>query len=80
MMVLKLKYLFSRLIMEVKVPHYLLQPKLYSLNTKLVHRQGELFEFQDWIFHLQGGGQPNDKGWIVYQDNKFDILGGTIDK
>lgn len=80
MMAIKLKYIFSRLIMEVKVPQYLLHPKQYTLNTKLVHRQGDLFEFQDSIFHLQGGGQPNDKGWIVYQEKKFDILGGSVDK
>jgi len=29
---------------------------------------------------LQGGGQPNDKGWIVAQDKKYDIVGGVVDK
>jgi Ser-tRNA(Ala) deacylase AlaX len=66
--------------MEAKVPLYLAQPKLYQLNTKLVHKEGDLFEFEDTIFHLQGGGQPNDKGWIIFENNKFEIVGGVIDK
>jgi Ser-tRNA(Ala) deacylase AlaX len=51
--------------MELKVPLYLNNPKLYQINTKIIHKEGDLFEFEDTIFHLQGGGQPNDKGWII---------------
>lgn len=25
-----------------------------------------MIEFSDTIFHPQGGGQPNDKGWIEF--------------
>ncbi len=66
--------------MQPKFPLYLTSPKLYQLTTKLVHKEADLFEFADTIFHLQGGGQPNDKGWIVFQNHKFDVLGGAIDK
>lgn len=78
MLIASIKYLFS--IMQLKVPLYLAHPKLYHLNTKLIHRQGDLYEFADTIFHLQGGGQPNDQGYIISGDNKFDITGGVIDK
>lgn len=64
--------------MEVKIPAYLKQSNLYNLETTLANREGDLYEFEDSIFHLQGGGQPNDKGWIVFEDKKFDILGGNI--
>lgn len=51
-------------IMEVKTPLYLLQPRKYELDTTIVNHEDGTYEFQDSIFHLQGGGQPNDKGWI----------------
>lgn len=38
-----LKSYFSKFIMEVKTPLYLKNPKLYNLNTKLIHREGDLF-------------------------------------
>jgi hypothetical protein len=79
MLIRSIKYLFSTG-MQPKVPLYLLHPKLYHLNTKIVHREGDHVEFEDTIFHLQGGGQPNDKGWILAGENKFDIVGGTVDR
>lgn len=43
-----------------------------------------MIEFADTIFHPQGGGQPNDKGWIIYNKNgeetKHDILGTSSDR
>jgi Ser-tRNA(Ala) deacylase AlaX len=65
MLICNIKYLFSKILMELKVPLYLNNPKLYQINTKIIHKEGDLFEFEDTIFHLQGGGQPNDKGWII---------------
>lgn len=79
MFVKRIKYLIA-VAMEIKAPLYLTQPNLYNLNTRLVGRTGDLFEFEDTIFHLQGGGQPDDKGYILFQENKLDILGGTIEK
>lgn len=50
--------------LQPKPPLYLTHPKLYSLTTTLLRKEADLLEFQDTIFHLQGGGQPNDRGWI----------------
>ena len=62
----------------MKVPLYLANPKLYQINTKIASREEGLFEFEDTIFHLQGGGQPNDKGWIKCEGTQYEIIGGTI--
>lgn len=74
-----LVYRFSN-IMQVKTPVYLLQPKRHELDTVVVTNDQGMVEFQDSIFHLQGGGQPNDKGWLELEGNKIDILGGAIER
>jgi Ser-tRNA(Ala) deacylase AlaX len=77
----KLRFLLSQLfIMEVKIPAYLKNSKLYELPTTLVNKEGDMFEFEDSIFHLQGGGQPNDKGWISFDEKKYEILGGASER
>ena len=58
-------------IMELKTPLYLLSPKKYELDTVIAANEGGSYEFQDSIFHLQGGGQPNDRGWIQAGEDKF---------
>lgn len=65
---------------DLKVPVYLAQPHLYEYQTTLANRKDDLYEFDNTIFHLQGGGQPNDKGWLTHGENKFDILGGSVDR
>lgn len=59
--------------MQVKAPLYLTHPKLTQLHTKLVSKENGLCEFEETIFHLQGGGQPNDKGYILANGIKFEI-------
>lgn len=66
--------------MQVKAPLYLTHPKLDHLLTKIVSRDNGLCEFEQTIFHLQGGGQPNDKGYILANGLKFEIEGGAVDK
>lgn len=39
-----------------------------------------MYEFQESIFHLQGGGQPNDKGWLELQGEKIEIVGGVNER
>jgi Ser-tRNA(Ala) deacylase AlaX len=38
------------------------------------------YEFKESIFHLQGGGQPNDRGWVAVGQDKIEIVGGTIER
>lgn len=66
--------------MQVKTPIYLLQPKRYELDTTVVSNEQGMLEFQESIFHLQGGGQPNDKGWLEVDGNTIDIVGGTLER
>lgn len=49
------------------VNSYLKNTYLFKLQTKVLSRDGDLFQFTDTIFHPQGGGQPNDKGWVLYK-------------
>lgn len=79
MLIWRIKYLVGAA-MQLKAPLYLTQPTRYQLETRLLSREGDLFEFEETIFHLQGGGQPDDKGCILFQENKLDILGGVVDK
>ena len=57
---------------------YLLQPRLFELDTEIVAKDENLYEFKESIFHLQGGGQPNDRGWIHLGADAIEIVGGTI--
>lgn len=66
--------------MQVKAPIYLLQPNRCELDTTVVSNEQGMLEFQESIFHLQGGGQPNDKGWLEVDGNKIDIVGGAIER
>ena len=43
MLIKQLKYLFTKYIMEIKTPLYLLQPKLYHLDTKIISKEAGLF-------------------------------------
>ena len=62
------------------MPLFLMNPKLYSLDTIVLDKKDNNYLFDQTIFHLQGGGQPNDKGWIVLGEEKIDIVGGVVDK
>lgn len=73
-----LRYRFN--IMEVKTPTYLLQPRRYEIETTVVGNQQGMYEFQESIFHLQGGGQPNDKGWVEVGGQMIEIVGGTNER
>jgi Ser-tRNA(Ala) deacylase AlaX len=67
-------------IMEVKTPIYLLQPRKFELETVVASNQDGLYEFSESIFHLQGGGQPNDRGWVEVGNDKYEITGGTNER
>ena len=66
--------------MELKTPAYLLQPKKYELDTVVASNEEGVYEFQDSIFHLQGGGQPNDRGWISVGEEKYEIASGSVQR
>lgn len=55
--------------MELFVPAYLKNTYLFELETKVASINDNMIEFADTIFHPQGGGQPNDKGWISFVKN-----------
>ena len=63
------RQLFSFIKMELFVPSYLKNTYLFELQTQVASKKDEMVEFADTIFHPQGGGQPNDKGWIVHNKN-----------
>lgn len=65
---------------EYLIPAFLRSTHLYSLQTKVIFKEKNVFEFADSIFHPQGGGQPNDKGWVIKGEDKFDILKGTMNR
>ncbi len=52
--------------MDLFVPAYLQNTYLFELKTQVASKKDDLIEFNDTIFHPQGGGQPNDKGWISF--------------
>ena len=67
--------------MDLFVPAYLQNTYLFELNTQVASKKDDLLEFSDTIFHPQGGGQPNDQGWISFLKDgqliKADILSAT---
>ena len=58
----------------------MLHPRVYELNTEVANREEGLYEFKESIFHLQGGGQPNDRGWVALGEEKIEIVGGSVER
>ena len=52
--------------MELFVPSYLKNTYNYQLETTVAGFKDDMVEFADTIFHPQGGGQPDDKGVIIF--------------
>ena len=50
--------------MDLFIPSYLKNTYLFELQTKVAAIEEGKVEFEDTIFHPQGGGQPKDKGWV----------------
>ena len=60
---------------------YLKDTYRYSLQTKVKNISSDkMIEFEDTIFHPQGGGQPQDKGFILYNNKKYSIVKAQIDR
>ena len=68
-MILLRRQLFSFIKMDLFVPSYLKNTYLFELQTQVASKRDDMVEFTDTIFHPQGGGQPNDKGWIILNKN-----------
>eukprot|EP00919_Chromeraceae_sp_WS-2016_P063367 GHVR01149790.1.p1 GENE.GHVR01149790.1~~GHVR01149790.1.p1 ORF type:complete len:104 (+),score=2.51 GHVR01149790.1:27-338(+) len=71
---------------KITIPKYITNPYLCNLDTKVVdvyQQEGhQYYQFQDTIFHLQGGGQPSDLGFVrcSSSDQEYPILGGLKGK
>lgn len=39
-----------------------------------------MIEFDDTIFHPQGGGQPKDEGYIIYKNQRYMISKAEVDR
>ena len=50
--------------MDLFIPSYLKNTYLFELQTKVAAIEEGKVEFEDTVFHPQGGGQPKDKGWV----------------
>ena len=78
------RHFISFIKMELFVPSYLKKTYLFELEAQVASKKDDMVEFTDTIFHPQGGGQPNDKGWISFVKDgqliKKDILSTISDR
>ena len=65
---------------ELFVPAYLKETYLFELKTKVAAIKERQLLFEDTIFHPQGGGQPKDKGWVMINGNKSQIINASAEK
>ena len=66
--------------MDIFVPAYLQNTYLYQLQTHVSAISEGKVLFADTVFHPQGGGQPNDKGWVEVAGVKRVITGATSNR
>ena len=62
------------------MPTYLKDTYIYQLQTKIAEVNESKVVFEDTVFHPQGGGQPNDKGFMVVNGHKYEITAAAADK
>ncbi len=60
------RFFISFIKMDLFVPSYLRNTYQYELETQIINKKDGFVQFNDTIFHPQGGGQPNDKGWVEF--------------
>lgn len=58
---------------------YLNDASLTEIESTILNTMGDesgtLIEVEDCIFHPKGGGQPDDFGWVIYEEIEYPVLG-----
>ncbi len=57
-----------------KVLDYWKKPKQYQFESDIVEIQGDWLKLKYSLFYPEGGGQPADRGYIIYEAQKIKVI------